>query len=82
MIDNIILFNLIGRYNVSKVSRDGVGTGFFEFMFKSPLVDISNDLYKDFDKLMQGDLEIQDVRSIKYLPFGKTTKKILKEIND
>ena len=82
MIDNIILFNLIGRYNVSKVSRDGVGTGFFEFMFKSPLVDISNDLYKDFDKLMQGDLEIQDVRTMKYLPFGKTTKKILKEIND
>ena len=51
-------------------------------MFKSPLVDISNDLYKDFDKLMQGDLEIQDVRTMKYLPFGKTTKKILKEIND
>lgn len=82
MIDNIILFNLIGRYNVSKVSREGIGTGFFEFMFMSPLVSISNDVYKDFDKLMQGDLEIQDVRSMKYLPFGKTTKKILKEIND
>ena len=82
MIDNIILFNLIGRYNVSKVSKEGIGTGFFEFMFMSPLVSISNDIYKDVDKLLQGDLEIQDVRTMKYLPFGKTTKKILKEIND
>ena len=51
-------------------------------MFMSPLVSISNDIYKDVDKLLQGDLEIQDVRTMKYLPFGKTTKKILKEIND
>lgn len=82
MIDNIILFNLIGRYNVSKVSREGIGTGFFEFMFMSPLVSISNDIYKDIDKLLQGDLEIQDIRSIKYLPYGKTTKKILEETYD
>lgn len=79
VLDNIILLNLIGRYTISKGKQVGYGKAGLDYLISLPIVGAFDDITKDIGKIIDGEFNIEKSRSIKYIPFGKDIKNLIKE---
>ena len=79
VIDNLIIFNILNRYTLANAGRKGVGSAIGDIISGAPIFSFADDLQKDLIKLSRGDLNIDNIRSVKYIPFGKDIKKIKKK---
>lgn len=79
ILDNILLFNLIGRYMVTKIKNQGIGKSTIDYIISLPVFGAVDDITKDITKIIDGNFDLEKSRALKYIPFGKDIKNLIKE---
>lgn len=74
MLDNIIFMNIINRYMYTKIAKEGGGKAIVDYLFGVPILGLFDGITKDIQKAYQGNLDFDNSKTLKFVPFAKDIK--------
>jgi len=82
IIDNIIGINIISRYTLERAGKKGLGIAIKDFLFGAPVFSLFDDIQKDMQNIIDGKMDFDRWRTLRYVPFGKDIKNVKKAVDD